>query len=305
MEIIKHGTNIDFIGKRRYALIFSLALIVLTMASLIYKKGPNYGIDFAGGTLVHVKFNTGLSSQELRGSLEKIEIGDFLVQDFGEDAGEYLIRVERNDADIEAVSYQVKGNLSDSFGKESFEVRRVEMVGPQVGSDLKKKALLAILYAMGGILIYVSLRFEFRYALGAIIAIMHDVIITIGAFSITNYEVSLPVVAAILAVIGYSLNDTIIVYDRIRENIKKVKKGQEAASINGSINETLSRTLLTSITTLLVVFTLFIYGGGVIHNFAFALLVGIIVGTYSSIFVASPVLIYYDSLFSKKKGAGA
>lgn len=300
MEFIKVGTNIDFVGKRGLALVFSLVLIVITIASLVYKGGPNYGIDFVGGTLVHVKFNTDVSINNLRESLGKSELGDLLVQDFGQGAGEYLIRVERSSGDVEGISKMIKESLRDAFGKDSFEVRRVEMVGPQVGSDLKRKALMAILYAMGGILIYVSLRFEFRYALGAIIAIAHDVIITVGAFSVTDYEISLPVIAAILAVIGYSLNDTIIVYDRIRDNIKKVKKGDEVACINRSINETLSRTLLTSMTTLIVVLALFIYGGGVIHNFAFALLVGVIIGTYSSIFVASPVLIYYDKLFSKK-----
>ncbi|MDH3972899.1 MAG: protein translocase subunit SecF [Deltaproteobacteria bacterium] len=304
MELIRSGTNIDFVGKRGTALIFSLSLIIITMASLILRNGPNYGIDFAGGTLVHVKFNdTALSIDSLRDSLAKVDLGDVLVQDFGEGAGEYLIRIEKGTGKVEDLSHSVKGQLSDSFGAGSYEVRRVEMVGPQVGDDLKTKALMAILYAMGGILIYVSLRFEFRYALGAIIAIAHDVLVTVGAFAVTGYEISLPVIAAILAVIGYSLNDTIIVYDRIRENMKRVKKGQEESCINQSINETLSRTILTSVTTLIVVLALFLYGGGVIHNFAFALLVGVLIGTYSSIFVASPVLIYYDALFSKTKGA--
>jgi len=303
MELIRSGTNFDFIGKRQLALFFSLALIAITIASLVLRNGPNYGIDFAGGTLVHVKFTESISIDSLRDSLKKVDLGDVLVQDFGEGAGEYLIRVERGTGSVDKLSGSVKNQLTDSYGAESYEVRRVEMVGPQVGSDLKTKALMAILYAMGGILIYVAVRFEFRYALGAIIAIAHDVIITVGAFAVTGYEISLPVIAAILAVIGYSLNDTIIVYDRIRENIKRVKKGEEESCINRSINETLSRTVLTSITTLIVVLALFLYGGGVIHNFAFALLIGILIGTYSSIFVASPALVYYDKLFSKRKGA--
>lgn len=303
MELIRSGTNINFVGKRNMALIFSLALIIITIAALLLRNGPNYGIDFAGGTLVHVKFNDNISIDSLRDSLAKVDLGDVLVQDFGEGASEFLIRIERGTGKVEELSNSVNGQLSDSFGAGSYEVRRVEMVGPQVGDDLKSKALLAILYALGGILVYVSVRFEFRYALGAIIALTHDVIITVGAFAVTNYEISLPVIAAILAVIGYSLNDTIIVYDRIRENIKRVKKGEEEVTINESINETLSRTVLTSLTTLIVVFALFLFGGGVIHNFAFALLVGILIGTYSSIFVASPVLLYYDALFSKGKGA--
>lgn len=303
MEIIKRGTNIDFVGKRKLALFFSLTLIAITIASLVYKKGPNYGIDFAGGTQVIVKFSDDPSISDLRGSLEAAGLGDILVQDFGDGIGEYLIRVEKSNSETERLSLRIKEKLTEKFGAGSYEVQSVEMVGPQVGGDLKEKALMAIVYAMVGILIYVSLRFEFRYAVGAIIALMHDVFITVGAFSVTNYEISLPVVAALLAVIGYSLNDTIIVYDRIRDNLKRAKRGEENSCINTSINETLSRTLLTSITTLMVVGILFVYGGGVIHNFAFALMIGIIIGTYSSIFVASPVLIYYNELTSKKKVA--
>ena len=303
MEIIKRGTNIDFVGKRKLALFFSLTLIAITIASLVYKKGPNYGIDFAGGTQVIVKFSDDPSISDLRGSLEAAQLGDILVQDFGDGIGEYLIRVEKSNSETERLSLRIKEKLTEKFGAGSYEVQSVEMVGPQVGGDLKEKALMAIVYAMVGILIYVSLRFEFRYAIGAVIALMHDVLITVGAFSVTNYEISLPVVAALLAVIGYSLNDTIIVYDRIRDNLKRAKRGEENSCINTSINETLSRTLLTSITTLMVVGILFVYGGGVIHNFAFALMIGIIIGTYSSVFVASPVLIYYNELTSKKKVA--
>lgn len=303
MEFISSKINLDFMGKRKSALIFSLILIGITLAALVVRNGPNYGIDFAGGVLVHVKFEKSVSIEDLRRSVEKSDLGDLLVQDFGDGEGEYLIRVEQGASDIETLSKSVRGALNESFGDGSYEVRRIEMVGPQVGDDLKRKAFLAVLYAMVGILIYISLRFELRYAVGAVIALCHDVIITVGAFAVTGYEISLPVVAAILAVIGYSLNDTIIVYDRIRENLKKVKKDKEVECINRSINETLSRTILTSMTTLMVVVALFLYGGGVIHNFAFALMVGIIIGTYSSVFVASPALIYYDTLFSKSKGA--
>jgi len=303
MEIIKSGTNIDFIGKRKIALFFSLALITITIVSLVYKKGPNYGIDFAGGTQVIVKFSSDPTISGLRASLEASQLGEMVVQDFGDGDGEYLIRIEKSTGETGRLSVTIKEKLKEDFGADSFEVQSVEMVGPQVGGDLKEKALMAIIYAMVGILIYISLRFEFRYAVGAVIALMHDVLITIGAFSVANYEISLPVVAAILAVIGYSLNDTIIVYDRIRDNLKRAKRGEENKCINTSINETLSRTLLTSTTTLIVVGVLFIYGGGVIHSFAFALMVGILIGTYSSIFVASPVLIYYNSLVTKKKGA--
>jgi preprotein translocase subunit SecF len=188
----------------------------------------------------------------------------------------------------------ISGNLNSAYGDGAVDLRRVEMVGPQVGKDLRQKGLLSILYAMIGILIYISWRFELRFAVGAIIALLHDVLITLGVFSLTGREIDLPIIAAFLAIIGYSLNDTIIVYDRIRENYGKHQKQGFNAVVNRSINETLSRTILTSGTTLLVVLALFIFGGGVIHNFAFALLVGILIGTYSSIFVASPVLIFWD-----------
>ncbi|MBE9502921.1 MAG: protein translocase subunit SecF, partial [Proteobacteria bacterium] len=217
MEFIKSGTNVDFLGKRRLTLIFSLALIIITFASLIYKKGPNYGIDFSGGTQVIVKFKDDVTSSNLRESLKAIDLGDMLVQNFGDEKGEFLIRIERGVGDQKRLSLTIREHLNNTFGADKYEVQSIEMVGPQVGGDLKNKALMAIIYAMVGILIYVSVRFEFRYAVGAIVAILHDVIITVGAFSITNYEISLSVVAAILAVIGYSLNDTIIVYDRIRE----------------------------------------------------------------------------------------
>ena len=188
----------------------------------------------------------------------------------------------------------ITGSLESSYGEGQVDIRRVEMVGPQVGKDLRQKGLLSILYAMIGILIYISWRFELRFAVGAIIALLHDVLITLGAFSLSGREIDLHIVAAFLAIIGYSLNDTIIVYDRIRENYGKHQKKGFTAVVNSSINETLSRTILTSGTTMLVVLALFVFGGGVIHNFAFALLIGILVGTYSSIFVASPVLIFWD-----------
>ncbi len=201
------------------------------------------------------------------------------------------------------LSAEVSSALEADFGEENVDIRRVEMVGPQVGKDLRKKGLLAIVYAMIGILIYITWRFEFRFAVGAIIALLHDVLITLGVFSVAGREIDLPIIAAFLAIIGYSLNDTIIVYDRIRENMgRHGKKGLEVV-VNRSINETLSRTIMTSGTTLLVVLALFFLGGGVIHNFAFALLIGVLVGTYSSIFVASPVLVFWDD-YKKSKTTG-
>jgi preprotein translocase subunit SecF len=299
MQIIKNDINIDFVGRRKLALILSGIAILIGLASLVVKGGPDYGIDFVGGTLVQVKFNENTDAATIKDSLSALNLGTVVVQHFGDDANEFLIRIQKSDEERD-LSALVSGSLDTNYGQGKFEIRRLEMVGPQVGKDLREKGFLSVLYAMIGILIYVTWRFELRFAIGAVIALIHDVLITLGAFSITGREIDLPIIAAFLAIIGYSLNDTIIVYDRIRENYGKHQKQGFASVVNHSINETLSRTILTSGTTLLVVIALFIFGGGVIHNFAFALLVGILVGTYSSIFVASPVLIFWDDFRAGK-----
>jgi len=302
MELIRPNINIDFVGRKTIAVMFSAALIVIGLVSLLIKGGPNYGIDFAGGTLVQVKFTQTTKAVEIKEALQGLELGSLVVQQFGEDADEFLIRAQNTSAELEGLSQVIATALEAKYGTGTVEVRRAEMVGPQVGKDLREKGVMAILYAMIGILVYVTWRFEFRFAVGAIVALIHDVLITLGAFSIFNQEIDLPVIAAFLAIIGYSLNDTIIVYDRIRENMGKHAKDGLVRVINRSINETLSRTILTSGTTLLVVVALFMFGGGVIHTFAFALLVGILIGTYSSIFVASPLLIFWEE---RKGGKGA
>ncbi len=294
MQLIKPNTNIDFVGKRKLAFFVSIALILIGIVSLVVKGGPNYGIDFAGGTLVQVRFTEPTDAATIKGALKDLDLGNPVVQSFGEDQNEFLIRVERTTGELQGLSTQIQSTLEKTFKKGQVDIRRVEMVGPQVGKDLRSKGLKAIFYAMLGILVYVSWRFEFRFAVGAIVALMHDVIITLGAFSVFNKEIDLPIIAAFLAIIGYSLNDTIIVYDRIRENLGKHNKEGFSFIVNRSVNETLSRTLLTSGTTLLVILALFILGGGVIHNFAFAMLVGVVIGTYSSIFVASPILILWQ-----------
>jgi len=302
MEFIKPNISIDFVGRKKLAVLFSIVLILIGVVSLLIKGGPNYGIDFAGGTLVQIKFTAPTKPADIKAALKEIDLGSFVVQQFGEGGDEFLIRAQNTSAELEGLSQTIAAALEAKYGADSVEVRRAEMVGPQVGKDLREKGLLAILYAMIGILVYVTWRFEFRFAVGAILALAHDVMITLGAFSIFNQEIDLPVIAAFLAIIGYSLNDTIIVYDRIRENMGKYAKSGLAEVINRSINETLSRTILTSGTTLLVVVALFIFGGGVIHTFAFALLVGILIGTYSSIFVASPLLLFWEE---RKKGGKA
>ncbi len=293
MQLIKPDINIDFVGRRKLALGISIVLILIGLASLVVKGGPNYGIDFAGGTLVQVKFTQTTDAGEIKKALSNLKLGDPVVQSFGDNQNEFLIRVEKSTEELQGLSVKIQNALAETY-HDGVDIRRVEMVGPQVGKDLRTKGLEALLYAMVGLLIYISWRFEFRFAVGAIVALVHDVLITLGAFSVFNKEIDLPIIAAFLAIIGYSLNDTIIVYDRIRENSGRLHKEPFPTIINRSINETLSRTLLTSGTTLLVVLALFVLGGGVIHNFAFAMLVGVLVGTYSSIFVASPILIFWD-----------
>ena len=301
MELIKPDINLDFVGKRRIALIFSAALILIGLVSLIVKGGPNYGIDFAGGSLVQVKFVEETTAKDIKTALKDLDLRGLTVQQFGDEANEYLLRAQESSSKLEGLSQTIGGALDAVYGADQSEIRRVEMVGPQVGKDLRKKGLMAILYAMIGILIYVTWRFEFRFAVGAILALVHDVLITLGIFSLAGKEIDLPIIAAFLAIIGYSLNDTIIVYDRIRENQGKHGKQGLEFLINRSINETLSRTLLTSGTTLLVVLALFIFGGGVIHNFAFALLIGVLIGTFSSVFVASPLLIFWQNYRARVK----
>ncbi len=298
MQLIKPDVNIDFVGKRKLALIISIVMILVGLGSLVINGGPNYGIDFAGGTLVQVQFAQPTDATAIKKAMGDLDLGSPVVQRFGDNQNEFLIRVEQASSELKGLSQVIQSSLEKTYEKGNVDIRRVEMVGPQVGKDLRGKGLKAIFYAMLGILAYISWRFEFRFAIGAIVALVHDVVITLGAFSLFGKEIDLPIIAAFLAIIGYSLNDTIIVYDRIRENLGKHHKESFPFVVNRSINETLSRTLLTSGTTLLVVLALFLLGGGVIHNFAFAMLIGVLIGTYSSIFVASPILILWQQ---KKK----
>ena len=302
MEFIKPDSNFNFIGKIKPAFLFSLTLIAISLLSLIIKGGPRYGIDLEGGTLVQVKFFKPVDIGEVRKSLEGLTIEGLSVQEFGEkDAQEYLITMKKTTGELEGISENVKKTLNSVFGSDTLEVRRVEMVGPKVGKDLRKKGMLAVTFSLLGMLIYIWWRFELRFGVGAILCLIHDVIITLGALSLTNKPIDLPIIAALLTVVGYSVNDTIIISDRIRENMKKMSRGRLADIINKSINQTLSRTCITAGTTLMVVVALFFLGGEVIHDFAFTLLVGIFAGTYSSIFIASPLLIVWDKLFPKKK----
>jgi len=302
MELIRPGINIDLVGKMRIACWASLAVIVISVLSLVFHGGPKLGIDFAGGTQIQVKFSQEATADGIRDSLRSMGLDNNVIQRFGyKDNNEFLIKTERSSSELEGLSDKITEALGATYGKENVDIRRVEVVGPKVGKDLRQKGLLAMLYAVIGILIYVTWRFELRYAVGAIVALIHDVIITVGIFSLLGKEFTLPIIAALLTIIGYSLNDTIVVYDRIRENIKGARKQPLKELVNSSINQVLSRTVLTSATTLLVVLALFFLGGAVIHDFAFALLVGIVVGTYSSIFVASPTVLAWETISPSKE----
>lgn len=290
MRILSKDWNIEFMARRRIAVAVSLLLIVVSLASL-GMRGLSFGIDFTGGTLVEVGYAEAPELTGVRESLRQRGFEEAVVQYFGT-ARDVLIRLApRPEASSAELSTQVLDALRDGPQGGGVEMRRIEFVGPQVGEELAEKGGLAMLGALFGILVYVWLRFEKRFSVGAIAALVHDVIITLGLFSLLQLEFDLPVLAALLAVIGYSLNDTIVVFDRVRENFRKVRKGTPVEVVNLSINQMLSRTLVTSLTTLLVLFALFLLGGEIIHNFALALIVGIIVGTYSSIYVANVVVL--------------
>lgn len=290
VELIKSNVNIDFLGKSKMFFIVSGALIVLSLF-FIFTKGFNYGIDFAGGTVVQVKFEKTPDLDKLRNSFKDLNLGEMVIQTFGE-PNDILIRVEKTNIGLKETADAIQKKIKEVSGDQKIVIERVEQVGPQVGGQLKKKAVMATIYSLVGILIYVSLRFEFIFSIGAVIALFHDVIITLGIFSLFGKEITLPVVAAILTIVGYSLNDTIVVFDRIRENLKNSSGRLTLYELmNKSINQTLSRTILTSGTTLLAVLALYLFGGEVINGFSFALLIGIIIGTYSSIGIAS-VLVF-------------
>ncbi|MFZ5568831.1 MAG: protein translocase subunit SecF [Thermodesulfobacteriota bacterium] len=339
MEFIKSTPKIDFVGMRKKAYVVSAILLLASIAAVIL-IGPRFGVDFVGGTLIQIKFSAPTKTSVIKQGLKSIGLDGAAVQKFGEsDASEFLIRTNQPVDASEEFTGQLEKTLGESTGQTA-AIQRIEMVGPQVGKDLREKALLAIYYTMLMITIYISGRFELKwtlsiivagvligavylfslfhvglvfliatalivtlvlfwflslkYAMGAIVALLHDVLITVGIFCIMGKEFTLPIIAALLTIIGYSLNDTIIVYDRIRENLRKNSKNTLDVNINLSVNETLSRTILTGGTTLVSVVALLIWGGGIIHDFAFAMTVGILVGTYSSVFVASPILLAYQ-----------
>ena len=269
--------------------IISIILIIISLGFLVF-KGLNYGVDFKGGTLIELRTtDKTISISELRKSFTKMELGDVSVKNFGNE-NDFIVKFEKKDKLEENFIVNLKNELKKDIG-DSFNFRRVESVGPKVSSELLKSGILAIALSLGAMLIYIWIRFEWQFSLGAIAAIFHDVIITLGFFSILNLEINLSIVAAVLTIVGYSMNDTVVIFDRVRENLKKYSDIKIFDLTNISINETLSRTIITSATTLLALLSIFIFGGEILKGFSFAMILGVIIGTYSSIYIANPILV--------------
>lgn len=347
MQLIRPDINIDFVGARYKAIAVSCVLIFICVAAYFWRGGLPMGVDFAGGTLIQIQFKKATTPDAIRDALKDL-VGTSSIQQIGSSSdNEYLIRTELITSELQSLSASVAERLAGAYGKDEASVRRVEMVGPKVGADLRQKALFAVYYALLLMAIYVSGRFEFKwvksgimagvlvfgvylleiagvdatllivaalvitlalcwilelpYALGALLSLVHDVLIVVGAFALTGREFTLEVLAALLTIVGFSINDTIVIFDRVRENLRKDKKQDIHTLINSSVNQTLSRTILTAGTVFLVTICLFLFGGTVIHDFAFAMLVGLITGTYSTVFVASFVVVVYHELKARKK----
>jgi preprotein translocase subunit SecF len=294
MELIKPGTNIPFTRYRKIAVILSTTVNLAVLIFLVV-KGPILGVDFAGGTMVQLRFPQKVTVAEIRQAMGKIKQGNATIQGFGSaGSNEYLARLDKSAAQIGALGEEIKKALTEQFGAGKFEVRRIESVGPGVSQDLRFRGVMSVLAATVMMGIYIWFRFELRFGIGAVVALVHDVLVTIGALMLAHYEFDLTVVAALLTVVGYSVNDTVIVCDRVRENMRRAKRESLETIINTSINETLSRTIITVSTAIMVLVALFFLGGAVIRPFAFALLVGFFSGVYSTIFIASPVILLWE-----------
>ena len=282
-------TKFNFSSKFRLANIFLFFLFVTSVIFIIF-KGLNYGIDFKGGTLIELRSNN-TNASSIRSLLNNMDLGDVNVKKFGQ-IGDYLIKVEQKENDSNKIIPQIKKNLSDNLNTE-INFRRVENVGPKVSSELLQSGIIAISLSLAAMLFYIWIRFEWQFSFGSIIALFHDVIITLGIFSILSLEINLSIIAAVLTIVGYSMNDTVVIYDRIRENLNKYNRLNISEIADLSINDTLARTIITSATTLLALLSIFILGGEILRGFSFAMILGVLIGTYSSIFVASPILNFF------------
>jgi preprotein translocase subunit SecF len=302
--LIKPHTKFDFMGTRKIWITLS---IIMTVASIVvfFTHGLNYGVDFRGGVEINVRFNdANVGSQEIRALMKQVQSGDVQVQQFsGDKSNKFLIRVEGSEKELNKITTDIQEKLELKYPKGSYEIRKIDIVGPKVGKELKLSGIYSLIYAMIGIFIYIAIRFDYRFAPGAVIATLHDIVVLIGVFAITGTQFTLSTVAAVLTVAGYSVNDTVVVYDRIRETVGKQKGTPFINVINTAINETLSRTILTSVVTMLVVIMLLIFGGATLWDFSLALTVGIVVGTYSSIFIASPIVLWTENYMEKRRAA--
>ena len=269
--------------------IFSITLILISILFLVI-KGLNFGVDFKGGTLIELRTNNNIQISNIRDAFGKMNLGDVSVKNFGNE-NDYIIKFEKKNSNDPNFITEIKDELSKSIGN-NFDIRRVENVGPKVSAELLKSGIIAIGLSLAAMLIYIWIRFEWQFSLGAIAALFHDVIITLGIFSIFSLEINLSIVAAVLTIVGYSMNDTVVIFDRVRENLKKISDIKIFELTNISINETLSRTIITSVTTLLALISIFIFGGEILKGFSFAMILGVIIGTYSSIYIANPILVY-------------
>jgi len=300
--------NFDFIGKRRWAYVVSVVFILIGLTSLVVKGGLRYDVDFAGGTLVQVRFEQAPTTDRIRSALARIGLGDAIIQRFG-DPNEFIFRMPLSESAAPTdITRRMQQALSGEAGLGKFEIRRVEFVGPQVGRDLQLQAVYAVIAGLVGILIYIAIRFDLKGGIAAVVAVFHDVLVSVGALSLTDREFSLPVLAAVLTIIGYSVNDTIVAYDRLRENRGRAaqrKGGRFADQINAAINQTLSRTVLTAMTTFMATAILLFFGGKVLEDFAFALFVGVITGTYSTIYIAGALIVDWTSYVERRHPGGA
>ena len=282
--------NINFVSKFRKANLASVIIFILSIFFISF-KGLNYGIDFKGGTLIELRVENNIDASSIRESLNSMDLGDINVKKFGKE-GDYLIKVEQKEKNNSNLIPEIKSKLTDYLNTD-VDFRRVENVGPKVSSELLESSIIAISLALTAMLFYIWVRFEWQFSLGSIIALLHDVIITLGIFSVLSLEINLSIIAAVLTIVGYSMNDTVVIYDRIRENLSKYTKISISDISNLSINETLARTIITSVTTLLALFSIYILGGEILRGFSFAMILGVIIGTYSSIFVAAPILKFF------------
>ncbi len=304
MEFIKPDINYNFIGNRKVGFVISAILIIVSIASVVMHGGLNLGVDFVGGSVVQITCSGETTNiKSIKKALKPMNFKSITVQkieELGSRKNSFLIRVNRTTEEASHLAEAMRTALEKAYGPGTIQIDSSDMVGPLVGSELSRQGRNAIIAAIVCIFVYITLRFDMKFALGAIVALLHDIIITVGALSIANREFNLTIIAALLTVVGYSINDTVVVYDRLRENLRRSRKKDFSEIVNRSINETLSRTVLTSMTTLFVLICIFVFGGGAILNFAFAMIAGVAIGTYSSIFVASPAVVLWEDIVAAK-----